>query len=343
MKVLVTGDKGYIGRILVKHLISKGYEVVGMDIDYYKGCDLYEDQLPEYKSIEKDIREVTKEDLEGIDCIHHLAALSNDPLGEKDPGVTMEINYEASLKLSTLAKKAGVMRFVYSSSCSMYGKAGANTVNEESPLEPLTAYAQSKVKSEAEISKLADKMFTPVFLRNSTVYGLSPRLRFDLVVNNLVGSAFTTGKIKIMSDGTPWRPLIHIEDLAEVFFLVTECEKDVVHNQAFNVGENTENYQIKDIAEIVKKVMPECEITYTYEHGPDTRSYRVNFDKLHTSLKGFKCRKRVEDGVKELYAKFKEVGLTYEDFMSYKFTRLKNIRRLMEAGKLDKRLHWQVI
>jgi len=341
MNILITGNLGYIGQVMVDFFSKKGFSIIGIDTDYYKKCDLIKPQTLKYKQIFKDIRKITKSDLKNVDSIIHLAALSNDPIGELDLKLTNEINYLSSVRLAKLSKILKIERFLFASSCSLYGKSGINTVKENNSLEPLTAYAKSKVRTERDLNKLADKSFSPVLLRNSTVFGLSPRLRFDVVVNNLTGWAYTTNKIRIMSDGCPWRPLIHVEDICQAFYHILMADKELIHNQAFNVGENSLNYQIKDIANIIQKENSNCDIIYTNEHGPDTRSYRVNFDKIHKCLPKFKCKHDVIYGVKELIKKFDEINLTYDEFVSSKFTRLKRLKELKEKNFLDEGLYWR--
>jgi nucleoside-diphosphate-sugar epimerase len=341
MNILVTGNHGYIGSMLTRLLLDKGYRVTGLDTDYYRGCEFFPLHHPEVRQISKDIRQVTARDLENIDAVIHLAALSNDPLGELDVDLTYDINFEATVKLANLAKKAGVKRFIYASSCSMYGIAGDEAMTEDSPLAPVTAYAISKVKSEEALSGMVDKDFSPVFLRASTVYGVAPMLRCDLVVNNLAGSAYTTGKIRIMSDGTPWRPTVHVEDLAGAYIASLECPLEEVRNQAFNVGQNRENYRIKDIADVVKKVIPGCEVEYTHEHGAESRTYKVSFNKIMTGLKGYSPQWNVEKGVRQLYQAFQDHGLTYEEFTGYKYIRLNQLKRLSQQKAIDGKLFWR--
>jgi nucleoside-diphosphate-sugar epimerase len=340
MNILVTGNNGYIGSMLTNLLLEKGYGVTGLDTNYYLGCEFNSLNYPQLKQINKDIRAVTKKDLENIDAVIHLAALSNDPLGELDVKLTYEINYEATVKLANLAKASGIRRFIYASSCSMYGIAGTESVTEDSPLAPVTSYAISKVKSEEALSKMADDDFSPVFLRASTAYGIAPMLRCDLVVNNLVGWAYTTGKIRIMSDGTPWRPAIHVEDLGRAYIACVECQNEIVHNQAFNVGQNRENYQIKEMADIVKRIVPGCEVEYTYEHGSDSRTYKVSFDKISKKLKGFSPRWDVEKGVRQLYEAYKTHGLTIAEFNGNKYIRLNKLKELMQKKTIDDKLFW---
>jgi len=341
MRILVTGNQGYIGTTLTRLLLEKGFEVVGLDADYYQGCE-FNDFSFGISQIKKDIREVSKEDLEGMDAIIHLAALSNDPLGEFHPKFTDEINFRATIKLAGLAKEMGIKRFIYASSCSIYGVAGEEPVSEESPLAPVTAYAVSKVNSEKALSEMADENFSPVFLRPGTAYGVSPMLRCDLVVNNLTGYAFTTGKIKIMSDGTPWRPVIHIEDFCRGFIACLEAPIELVHNEAFNLSQNSENYQVRDIAAAVKKIIPGCEIEYTGEHGPDSRTYKVNFDKINTVLKDyFQPKWTLEEGIQQLYGAFKIHNLTLEEFIGNKYIRLNQLKKLVNEKKLNENLYWK--
>ncbi|MBI4333150.1 MAG: SDR family oxidoreductase [Chloroflexi bacterium] len=342
MNVLVTGNKGYIGSKLARLLLQRGYKVTGLDTNYYRGCEFEKFGYRLAKQINRDVREVTKEDLKDIDAVIHLAALSNDPLCDFDAELTYEINFRATVKLARLAKEKGIRRFIYASSCSLYGIAGEDAVMEDSPLAPVTAYAISKVKSEEALSPMADKDFSPVFLRAATAYGIAPMLRCDLVVNNLVGWAVTTGKIRIMSDGTPWRPTVHVEDLGRAYIAALESPIEVVHNQAFNVGQNRENYRIRDMADVVKRIVPGCEVEYTYEHGADSRTYRVSFDKISSKLKGFSPEWDVEKGVRQLYEAFKAHGLTLEEFTGNKYIRLNQLKRLVDQKSVDATLLWKV-
>lgn len=342
MRVLLTGNKGYIGSLLCGLLQQKGHTVIGYDTNYYEGCELYSPSAQPQEQIKKDIRDVSKDDLARADAVIHLAALSNDPLSIFAPELTNDINLKATLRLAEFAKEEGVQRFIFASSCSMYGIAGEEPVSEESPLAPVTPYAVSKINAEKELSRMADKNFSPVFLRPGTAYGLSPAFRFDLVVNNLVGWAYTTGRIKIMSDGTPWRPVIHVEDFAAGFIAALDAPRELIHNQAFNLGQNNENYQIKDIADAIQKVIPGCQVEYTQEHGADTRTYQVNFDKIHAALKDFWQPKwTLKDGIQQLYDFFREHNLLYEEFTSSKYTRVKRIAELIQENKLDEGLFWQ--
>jgi nucleoside-diphosphate-sugar epimerase len=298
MKVLVTGHKGYIGTILTPMLITRGHEVIGLDSDLYRHCT-FGDDPPAVTEIKKDIRDIELADMSGLDSVIHLAGLSNDPLGDLDPDLTYEINHKASVRLAQLAKKADVKRFVFSSSCSTYGAAGEDMINEEAPFNPVTPYGRSKVMAEKDLAGLADADFSPVYLRSATAYGLSPRLRFDLVLNNLVAWAYTTGRIHLKSDGTPWRPIVHIEDISRAFTAVLEAPRDVIHNQAFNVGSNDQNYQIIDIAKSLKNLMPAYEIEFAEGARPDTRCYRVDFSRIAAKLPGFNVKWNAEGGKQE--------------------------------------------
>src|SRR5215216_3301203 len=301
MRILVTGHKGYIGTVLVPLLLSDGHQVVGLDSDLYERCT-FGDQLTEVESIRKDLRDVEAKDVGGFDAIMHLAALSNDPLGNLNPDLTYEINHLASVKLATLGKEVGVPRFIFSSSCSTYGAAsGDERLTEEADFNPVTPYGHSKVLVEQDVAELADDKFSPVFLRNATAYGVSPRLRFDIVLNNLVAWAYSTGKVLIKSDGTPWRPIIHIEDISRAFIAALHAPRDVVHNQAFNVGRDDQNYRISDLADIVKETVPGCEIEYAQDAGPDKRTYRVDFSKIAAKLPEFRPLWDARKGAQELY------------------------------------------
>jgi nucleoside-diphosphate-sugar epimerase len=322
--------------------LKRGYSVTGLDTNYYLGCEFDEFSYPQLKQISKDIRNIAKEDLDGVDAVIHLAALSNDPLGAFDARLTDDINYLTTVRLANLAKEAGIKRFIYASSCSMYGIAGEEAVREDSPLAPVTEYAISKVKSEEALRKMADDGFSPVYLRASTAYGIAPLLRCDLVVNNLTGWAYTTGKVRIMSDGSPWRPTVHVEDLGRAYIACLEAPVEIVHNQAFNVGQNKENYQIRDMAEVVKSIVPGCEVEYTYEHGSDSRTYRVSFDKISTVLKDyFRPQWDIERGVRQLYEAYKAHGLTEEEFTGNRYIRLNQLKKLVEQNRLDNDLFWR--
>jgi nucleoside-diphosphate-sugar epimerase len=340
-KIIVTGHNGFIGTLLVNLLIEKGYEVVGIDTNFYgKDCAFYP-FLPEIKEMIKDTREISFSDLEGAYAICHLAALSNDPMGELNPELTYAINHLASVKIAELAKKAGVEKFIYSSSCSLYGMAGGESaLTEDAEFGPITAYAKSKVYSERDILPLGDQNFSVTFLRNATAYGVSPKLRLDLVVNNLVGWAFTTKQIRIMSDGSPWRPIVHAEDIARAFIAVIETPNQVVNRQSYNVGLNSENYQVKDIAHMVQKVIPSCDVVFTGEHGSDSRTYRVNFDKIATCLPNFKPKWNLKTGIEQLHESYQRSGLNDEKFNGRYFIRLKQLQHLMSEQKLNNDLFW---
>ena len=339
MRILVTGHNGYIGAVLVPMLCSAGHSVVGLDSDLYQRCT-FGDDLQTIESLHKDLRDIEAADVEGYDAIIHLAALSNDPLGDLNPELTYEINYKASVRLAQLAKEVGVPRFLFSSSCSTYGAAGDEMLTEEAEFNPVTPYGNSKVLVEKDVTKLADDNFSPTFLRNTTAYGISTRMRFDIVLNNLVAWAYATGNILIKSDGTPWRPLIHIEDISRAFLAVLDAPREVVHNQAFNVGLNEENYQIRDLAEIVKETVPNCKIEYAKDAGPDKRSYRVDFSKIYRTLPDFKPHWNVKKGAVELYEAYKAVDIKLEDFEGPRYKRIDHIKHLISNGLLDNSLRW---
>lgn len=339
MKVLVTGSTGFVGTIMVPMLIKEGFEVVGLDTDLYRYCT-YGDIQVEPPMILKDIRDVTKDDLKGFDAIVHLAGLSNDPLGNLNPNLTYDINHKASVDIAEMGKAVGVKRYLFASSCSMYGKAGDDVLDETAEFNPVTAYAKSKVYVERDVSQMADDNFSPVFLRNATAYGVSPRIRFDLVINNLVAWALTTGKILMKSDGTPWRPLVHIEDMTQAVICALKAPQDVVHNLAVNVGCNEENYQMKDLALMVRDVVPNCEIEYASDAGPDPRSYKVNFDKIHRVFPDFKTKWTAMMGVEQCYQSYVKYGLGRDDYEGVRYKRIAHIQKLIEDGKLDTNLHW---
>jgi len=338
-KVLVTGDKGYIGTVMVPMLLKEGFEVVGMDTDLYSQCT-FGDNPNGTTSIKKDIRDATVEDFDGVDAVIHLAALSNDPLGNLNPEVTYDINLRGTVHLAKMAKQAGVPRFLFSSSCSNYGSAGENMVDEDGQLNPITPYGECKVKAEQELAKLADDNFCPVYLRNATAYGFSPRIRFDVVLNNLTAWAYATGKVHMKSDGTPWRPIVHIRDISLAFIACLKAPREAIFNQAFNIGRKEENYRIKEIAEIVKKTVPNCIIEYADDAGPDLRCYRVDCSKAERILTEFKPTWTATEGARELYDEYRKVGVTKEEFEGPKFKRIAHIQKLMAEGKLGTDLRW---
>ena len=336
--MLVTGHNGYIGRVMAPLLRDGGHDVVGLDAGLFEGCALGPDH-DEVPGRRVDLRDVGPEDLEDFDAVVHLAAISNDPLGDLNADCTLAINHRASVRLAELARAAGVERFLFASSCSLYGAADPTTaVTETAPFNPVTAYGMSKVLVERDVSALADDRFSPTFLRNATVYGFSPQLRVDLVVNNLVGFAHLTGEVLIMSDGTPWRPLVHVQDVARTFAAVLDAERDVVHNQAFNVGRDDANHQIRDVAGIVADAVPGSRVVYAPEGSADNRCYRVDFAKLRAAFPDLAFEWDVQEGAHELLEAYRRYGLTLEEFIGPRFTRLLHIRESMQAGLLDDEL-----
>jgi nucleoside-diphosphate-sugar epimerase len=338
MRVLVTGHHGYIGSVVAPMLQNAGHDVTGLDTFFYEGCDLLDDLLA-VRALRMDIRDITAGLLEGYEGIVHLAALSNDPLGELDEELTRAINFRGTAELARKAKEAGVRRFVFASSCSMYGAAGTDElITEEAPLRPLTAYAESKVRAEEALSELADDDFAPIFLRNATAFGASPRVRLDVVLNNLAAWAFTTGKVMIMSDGTPWRPLVHVRDIGAAAAAALVAPVAVVRNEAFNVGANDENYRVRELAEIVRGTFAGCEIEYAEGAGPDPRSYRVDFRKLAETLPHARPAWTAQDGARELLDAFRSARLTSAGFDLY--TRLTRLKAQIADGSLDSDLRW---
>jgi nucleoside-diphosphate-sugar epimerase len=339
MKILVTGHKGYIGVVLTPMLIERGYQVVGLDSDIFRHCD-YSGSPVDCEEIIKDVRDVELSDLEGIDAVMHLAGLSNDPLGYLNPELTDEINANATIRLGKLSKEAGIDRFIFSSSCSNYGAAGDEWLTEESPFNPVTPYGQSKVKAEKGLSALANENFSPTYLRNATAFGVSCRLRFDLVLNNLVAWAVTTGNVHIKSDGTPWRPIVHIEDIARAFVAVLEADKAIVHNEAFNVGRNEDNYRISEIASFVEENVPNCTIEYAADGSPDKRCYRVDCSKITKAIPAFKPQWDTIKGIKELFNTYASNTLTLDEFEGETYQRIAHVKHLISSGKLSPELRW---
>lgn len=339
MKVLVTGTEGYLGSLLAPELLRRGLEVLALDTGYYKQGWLYHGTDASARTLSKDLRRVTPEDLAGVDAVVHMAELSNDPLGQLLPRITHEINHLGSLHLARLARAAGVRRFVYMSSCSVYGVGGADFVDETSPVNPQTAYAECKVLVERDLRALAGETFSPTFLRNATAFGASPRMRFDIVLNNLAGLAWTTGEIRMVSDGTPWRPLVHALDIARAIICTLEAPLDAVHNQTFNVGDTAQNYRVREIAEVVAGAIPGCALSFG-ENGADNRSYRVSFEKIRSQLPGFRCEWDAARGARQLAALFGRIGLTPEQFGARSFTRLRQLEHLLATGQLDRDLFW---
>jgi nucleoside-diphosphate-sugar epimerase len=340
MRLLVTGHLGYIGAEMVPVLLEHGHDVVGLDTGFYDGCDFVRSpaDIPELRL---DLRDVEPHHLAGFDAVLHLAALSNDPLGDINASLTYDINLEASVGLAAAAKRAGVGRFIFSSSCSLYGAGGDDELDETAAFHPVTAYGESKVATEQRVSPLADDSFSPVYLRNATAYGVSRRLRADIVVNNLVGAAVTTGKVLLQSDGSPWRPLVHIRDIINAFEACLTAPRDAIHDQAFNVGRSGENYQIRQVANLVAEVVPDCEVAFAAGASADARDYRVDFNKIETQLPGYRPTWTVRTGIEELYREYSAAGLSDAEWKGPRYFRLRTIRSLLERGVLDTDLRYR--
>jgi len=341
-RILLTGHNGYIGSVMGPHLVAAGHQVVGLDTKFFGECTLPPDS-PAIPEIRKDIRDLTAADLQGFDAVIHLAALSNDPIGNLNDGWTEEINFKASERLAELAREAGVRRFLFSSSCIMYGSSSAEVVTEDSPLDPKTEYARSKVKAENALRSLASDSFSPVYLRNGTVYGVSPRMRFDTVFNDLMAQAVTLGKVTVYSDGKPWRPVVHVQDVARSFTAVLEAPLEAIHNQAFNNGAEELNHRVIELAQIAVATVPGATLEIDARKGADQRTYKANFDKFARTFPDFRFRWNPTTGARELFEAYRRVGLRHADFVDKRFTRLKWLHHLLDSGQLDQNLRWRTV
>ncbi|HEY9910237.1 MAG TPA: SDR family oxidoreductase [Thermosynechococcaceae cyanobacterium] len=342
MKILVTGTEGYIGSVLAPLLMQQGHEVLGVDTGFYKVGWLYNGTNFTPKTLNKDLRHLTAEDFEGVEAVVHMAELSNDPAGQLAPNITYDINHKGSLHIAGLAKAAGARRFIYMSSCSVYGVSTEGALTESDPVNPQTAYADCKVLVERDVQSIADDGFSPTFLRNSSVFGASPRLRFDIVLNTLAGLAWTTKEIKLTSDGTPWRPLVHVLDVCKAILCTLDAPREIVHNQIFNVGDNGNNYQVKDIAEAIAAVFTDCHVSFGTE-SPDNRNYRVSFDKINQFLPGFKCDWNAKQGAQQLFDVFSQIDLDEYTYKFRGFTRLKQLEYLIRTQQIDRDFYWKTL
>lgn len=342
MRILVTGTEGYLGCVLAPRLAAQGHEVIGLDTGYYTTGWLYQGVANRPRTLLKDLRLIDAADLEGVDAVVHMAELSNDPTGELRPGITHEINHQGSVRLASLAKQCGVERFVYMSSCSVYGVASEGDVTETSPVNPQTAYAECKTLVERDVKALADDGFSPTYMRNATAFGASPRMRFDIVLNNLSGLAWTTKRIAMTSDGSPWRPLVHALDIAKAIECVLGAPRDVVHNEVFNVGDTAQNYQVREIAEIVADTFPGCDLSFG-DQGADNRSYRVNFDKINSQLPGFACEWDAARGARQLRTVFESIDMSEELFNAPPFTRLRRLEELLRTRQINEDFYWNLV